>query len=130
MKNLSFKCAFLCLVVASLVTGCGNSSPTSTSGAAYESSGLGTEAEFDEDEALERAVSEISYESYSSVGEPYGCSDDCSGHNAGFEWAKNNEVTDGICGGNSQSFEEGCQAYGDAIQEKVDEYRDDFELGK
>jgi hypothetical protein len=31
-----------------------------------------------------------------------------SGHYAGFQWAEN---TGGICNGNSQSFNEGCEEY-------------------
>ena len=40
------------------------------------------------------------------------CTDDCSGHEAGYQWAEGNGVTDpDDCGGNSQSFIEGCLAY-------------------
>lgn len=40
------------------------------------------------------------------------CTVDCSGHNAGYAWAEENGITDTYdCGGNSQSFIEGCQAY-------------------
>ena len=40
------------------------------------------------------------------------CTDDCSGHEAGYRWAQEQGITDpGDCGGNSQSFEEGCRAY-------------------
>ncbi|KQC08084.1 MAG: hypothetical protein APR62_05455 [Smithella sp. SDB] len=40
------------------------------------------------------------------------CTGDCSGHNAGYEWAEENEITDpGDCSGKSQSFIEGCEAY-------------------
>ena len=49
---------------------------------------------------------------YQDAGAPYGCTDDCSGHDAGWAWAEENGVTDpGECGGNSISFEEGCIAY-------------------
>lgn len=42
----------------------------------------------------------------------YACTDDCSGHEAGYQWASDNDITDpDNCGGNSQSFIEGCQAY-------------------
>lgn len=74
-----------------------------------------------EDAATERAVDDLAYETYGTVGAPYGCTDDCGGHEAGFEWAKENGVTDGSCFGNSTSFNEGCQAYADAIEEKVSE---------
>ena len=42
----------------------------------------------------------------------YECTEDCSGHEAGYEWAENNDISDvDDCGGNSNSFIEGCQAY-------------------
>jgi hypothetical protein len=40
------------------------------------------------------------------------CSDDCSGHEAGYEWANDNNIDDeSDCLGNSQSFIESCYAY-------------------
>lgn len=42
----------------------------------------------------------------------YECTEDCSGHKAGYDWAEENDVTDeSDCSGNSTSFNEGCQAY-------------------
>jgi len=42
----------------------------------------------------------------------YECTDDCSGHEAGYNWAEENGIEDeGGCGGNSNSFIEGCQSY-------------------
>jgi hypothetical protein len=42
----------------------------------------------------------------------YECTGDCSGHKAGYEWAKKKGITDpDDCGGNSQSFIEGCKSY-------------------
>lgn len=42
----------------------------------------------------------------------YECTDDCSGHEAGYEWAEDNDIADEAdCDGNSNSFNEGCQAY-------------------
>lgn len=42
----------------------------------------------------------------------YDCIDDCSGHRAGYDWAQRNDITDeSDCDGDSQSFNEGCQAY-------------------
>lgn len=44
--------------------------------------------------------------------EGYECTEDCSGHEAGYAWAEENDITDpDDCGGNSQSFIEGCIAY-------------------
>lgn len=42
----------------------------------------------------------------------YGCTQDCSGHEAGYQWAEAHGITDeNDCGGNSWSFQEGCVAY-------------------
>jgi hypothetical protein len=42
----------------------------------------------------------------------YRCTDDCSGHEAGYEWAEGQGISDpDECSGNSMSFEEGCRAY-------------------
>ena len=40
------------------------------------------------------------------------CTGDCSGHNAGYEWAADRGISSPEdCGGNSVSFIEGCEAY-------------------
>lgn len=40
------------------------------------------------------------------------CRQDCSGHRAGYEWARDKGIrTPSRCGGRSQSFIEGCRAY-------------------
>lgn len=40
------------------------------------------------------------------------CSDDCSGHKAGYKWAAKHHITEAEnCGGKSKSFIEGCLAY-------------------
>lgn len=42
----------------------------------------------------------------------YPCTEDCSGHEAGYEWAEENGIDDmDDCGGNSNSFIEGCESY-------------------
>lgn len=55
-----------------------------------------------------------------------GCTVDCSGHDAGYEWAAENGVaSEEDCGGNSWSFNEGCRAY--ARENGGDgEYSDDY----
>ena len=42
----------------------------------------------------------------------YDCTEDCSGHEAGYVWAEKNNI-DNVddCDGNSDSFIEGCQSY-------------------
>ena len=42
----------------------------------------------------------------------YPCTEDCSGHIAGYEWAEENGIDDVYdCDGYSYSFDEGCEAY-------------------
>lgn len=42
----------------------------------------------------------------------YPCTVDCSGHEAGYEWAQRKGISSSYgCGGNSQSFIEGCKAW-------------------
>lgn len=42
----------------------------------------------------------------------YRCTVDCSGHEAGYRWAEQHDIHDpDDCGGKSQSFIEGCQAW-------------------
>lgn len=37
---------------------------------------------------------------------------DCGGHKAGYEWAEDKNITEyENCGGNSESFIEGCKSY-------------------
>lgn len=51
----------------------------------------------------------------------YICTKDCSGHEAGFEWAQENDIIDeSDCGGNSMSFIEGCEAFALERQERAD----------
>lgn len=52
----------------------------------------------------------------------YPCTVDCSGHEAGYEWAEENGIDDpDDCDGNSESFIEGCQAYAEDQQGYGDE---------
>lgn len=49
----------------------------------------------------------------------YECTEDCSGHEAGYEWAERNEIEDEDgCDSKSNSFTEGCVSY---VEEKSDE---------
>ena len=50
----------------------------------------------------------------------YECTDDCSGHEAGYNWAEENGVTSvDDCGGNSNSFIEGCESYAEEQADSV-----------
>lgn len=56
----------------------------------------------------------------------YPCTVDCSGHEAGYKWAEEHDIDDeDDCGGNSDSFIEGCQSY---VEENYpEEYNQDSE---
>ena len=52
------------------------------------------------------------------------CTEDCSGHEAGYQWAEDNGIDDPIdCDGNSMSFIDGCEEYVEenAVDEDDDE---------
>jgi hypothetical protein len=55
----------------------------------------------------------------------YPCTADCSGHEAGYKWAEEKGIDDpDDCGGNSDSFIEGCQAYAEEQQAAMEETTD------
>lgn len=68
---------------------------------------------FKEDEPKPSSVATFNYQ----MSRPYtfngrNCLGDCSGHQAGYQWAEDNDIDDeSDCTGNSQSFIEGCIAY-------------------
>lgn len=77
---------------------------------------------FDTDADIDGEKGSESYADYDarrdSLDEPTGavggfeCTEDCSGHDAGYAWAEERGVADeSECGGHSWSFEEGCVAY-------------------
>ena len=48
----------------------------------------------------------------------YQCKGDCSGHQAGYDWAEQNNIDDeSSCSTPSASFNEGCQSYIDENSE-------------
>ncbi len=51
------------------------------------------------------------------------CTNDCSGHEAGYNWAEENNISDeDDCDGRSESFNEGCQTY---VEENSDNNEDE-----
>lgn len=82
---------------------------------------------FDEDAAREAAENDMAFESYSGIGRPYGCTDDCSGHEAGFEWRRNNGY---VTMGKSRSFHEGAQAFEDEVDQRVQDMQDEYDNGE
>jgi len=68
----------------------------------------------DSDEAEGEETAETNDDESSEGGYFHGrrCTVDCSGHEAGYEWAEEYDIHDpDDCGGNSESFIEGCQIY-------------------
>lgn len=64
----------------------------------------------EEEDGCNDYVKENHTGSYSFNG--YECTEDCSGHEAGYSWAEENGIEDeGDCDGNSNSFNEGCMSY-------------------
>ncbi len=64
--------------------------------------------------------------SYEITRDNWECTGDCSGHDAGFEWAEENGISDpDDCGGNSNSFIEGCEAY--ANESRMENEDDGYE---
>ncbi|MGV3555418.1 MAG: hypothetical protein ACO1OD_09190 [Croceibacterium sp.] len=78
---------------------------------------------FDEDAARDAAEEELASEGYDYS---YGCTIDCSGHDAGWQWRAENGYS---TPGNSSSFDEGGRAFDDALEERVNEMRDEYESG-
>ena len=53
------------------------------------------------------------------------CTQDCSGHEAGFQWAQENDLTETYqCGGDSQSFIEGCEGF---VQQRAEQAEEEAE---
>lgn len=79
---------------------------------------------FDEDAARDAAESELASQQYDGS---YGCTVDCSGHEAGWQWrAEHGYAVDG----NSNSFSEGGRAYDEALESRVDEMRGNYDSGE
>jgi hypothetical protein len=79
---------------------------------------------FDENAARGAAEEELAGEGYDYS---YGCTVDCSGHDAGWQWRADNGYS---TPGNSSSFDEGGRAFDDALEERVDEMRNEYESGE
>lgn len=63
---------------------------------------------------------------YDDLDRPSGCTEDCSGREAGVAWAQDNDIHDPLdCGGRSRSFVEGCEAYGESVQQAAEGITDD-----
>lgn len=79
---------------------------------------------FDERAARRAAERKLARDGYDYS---YGCTIDCSGHEAGWQWRADNGYA---TPGRSQSFEEGGNAFDEALERRVDRMRDDYEAGE
>jgi len=109
------------LLCAAVLSSCGSSS----SGASYED--REESSEFDEDEAKDSAVSDLNGQTFQDVGDTSRCTQDCSGHDDGWQWAQDNDVRNASDCSGSGSFEDGCEAYVEELDNRVQEARDDAE---
>jgi len=108
-------------VLAALVlSGCGSSDTADARSEYQDASG-----NFDEDAARADAASDLSGQTFQDVGDTSRCTQDCSGHDAGFRWAQENVVTDASDCSGSASFADGCEAYVEELDSRVDEARGD-----
>jgi hypothetical protein len=65
------------------------------------------------------ALLAISTPAASQYSGKYGCTKDCSGHQAGYAWAQKKRIDDPAhCRGKSQSFVEGCLDYVDQLPQE------------
>ena len=126
------------LVCAILLVACGGPSDQELNPEEYDENGdwiyskestyfddMAEDRGFDSYEEMEEYDAEFGGESYDEFDERrdsydgsrgnfvgYGCTVDCSGHEAGYAWAEENGIEDpDNCGGRSWSFIEGCRAY-------------------
>ncbi|MFH0968984.1 MAG: hypothetical protein V1804_00555 [Patescibacteria group bacterium] len=99
-----------------LLSGCSDY-PEETTPSNYNSSSVYVPEKTTEEIPSARYAAPIESNDSSDDYEPqtfngYECTDDCSGHEAGYEWAEEKGITDpNDCGGNSNSFIEGCESY-------------------
>lgn len=109
----------VCLISATS-TACSNKSDASsssyTSGYSHEEEESANEP-FDEDVAREKAEEDLADEPYDGS---YGCTEDCAGHEEGWRWRAGHGY---LPSSDSQSFDEGAQAFEDSVDDRVEEMR-------
>ncbi len=89
--------------------------------------GCGSDDRVDEDQLVDEladaraeARADLAASSYELESFAYGCTSDCSGHEAGWQYAADNGSEDtGDCFGNSLSFEEGCRAFVEEVEARA-----------
>lgn len=97
--------SFILLSLALILTGCSSYSNGSDASYGYEN---------DFDSQQEEADPPLTSDNWN-------CTGDCSGHDAGYDWASDNGISDpSDCGGKSDSFIEGCEAWANKQQTEED----------
>ncbi|WP_156340512.1 hypothetical protein [Sphingomonas sp. Leaf17] len=84
-------------------------------------------SDFDDDRAKQAAQSYLSDETYEGAQGSGDCTDDCSGHDAGWQWAKDGNSRGS---GDSASFDAGCRAFEEAADERVEDARQRYADGE
>lgn len=122
---------FVALAAVALLTGCGSSpepiadeesEDTSMEAVAADAMAAADAAAATGDAPIDEEKGGETYSEYDARRDSYagsrgtyagdGCTEDCGGHDAGYQWAEARGITDpDSCGGKSWSFEEGCRAY-------------------
>jgi hypothetical protein len=104
-----FVAAASLLLCAALITGCGQSEAEA-----------GAQQHAAADAAANAVASDVDAADVTEDGYS-GCTDDCSGHEAVYEWARDSDASDeSDCGGNSDSFIEGCEQFVQARREEAE----------
>lgn len=126
MTKLSLKTfvSCVCVVMLGSCDAGGSSEAGFVGGYGKFSQDVAENSSYDEpevtEEAMYEAASRLSGITYYDLGEPYGCTSDCSGHEAGTAWADDNQmIYPEDCGGDSQSFIEGCMAFAEEVQREA-----------
>ena len=96
----------------------------------YEETSEASDGSALEDEAgtLETQAATLESEATSPLTfEGFECTQDCSGHQAGYEWAEEQGITNpDDCGGKSESFIEGCIAYAEQQDHSEGDYTEEM----
>ena len=86
------------------------------------------DAAADAEAGEQAALSSQSYEQENGSGD---CTSDCSGHDAGWQYAKEHELSDASqCTGDSDSFVAGCKSYIESVEAAGDEAAEDVRAGR
>lgn len=112
------------LCMSMVLYGCGSQSTEDQFDAeADEAADATAEAAYSAVEVAEPA--DVAADEVESMGFT-GCTSDCSGHEAGFNWARDRDLTDEWeCGGNSSSFIDGCRQFVEARQTLAEGYTEE-----